>query len=841
MYRVFPRPSCLKHYVLTAVVILLASCLTIVSQAQSLGPSGQQIGPTPPAAAQEPDHGARDYVVPGELPADAGKVISAKPEKGASAAAAEGGTASYSLVQETVEYKSIVGVTYTLRAYSGKYVRWAFQDSDLDADGISQEQIYELVYLTDLNYAHMSEMLGGEPVGSGPLTIALVDPGPGNAGLGWVGAKGLDIAPSVLSEIKKYLALGQLQPVIQHEMSHNFDIYSWPVNYLSYYGDFGHAWTQFLQHYTLFYASFGDFDMTPKSALAYHTRRLTKAWDAAGDAASWSACMRNGGGCEGLGIHPNEGWSGFMLRFSRLHGRAAVRKAFSYLKSYTGAAPVTPEDKNDLLVKALAHGANANVICEVDAWNWGATPAARSAIAALYPASNPLCADADADGYSKATGDYNDSAAAVHPGAVEVQNGVDDDCDDVVDDLTFTEPATGDFASPMSVSATGSIAGRISAGDSDTFNLNVTQPRQVVFELCSDPDFQGWLFMYRSDGGWFDYQYVFAGGCTPKTYQLNEVRQWRFEVALNSSSLPGKYSLRYYTRDPWPAKWGTLAPVTANGSAYRFSVTANSLANTGATPTHVRFWVDGYGFVGSAPYAATTVFNWTPPTPLAGGTYKYRAQLLSGTVPVEAATAPQAFNAGMSISPESKNFGGEGGDGTIQVTATAGLAWTATSDAAWLTVTSGSPGSGNGTVGYAVAPNPGLTPRLGIITINGQDPHRRAVRADSLNPRRDRDGGQRRHAQRQVHRQALRDCGQDRDRQLRDRQRDRDCSGRLPGHLGQADVPPGPDRSSHKCANHRRHTGRAEREVSGEPRRASERGCRGRSGRRHDYRQRPHV
>ena len=709
-----PRPSSsLKHYLLTALLIVLPFGLMTVVRAQNLGP-------TLPTAAQEPDYGARDYVVPGELPPDAGKVISARPEKGVTAATSEGGTAASSIVQETIQYKSIVGVTYTLRAYSGKYVRWAFQDSDLDADGLSPDQIYELVHLTDINYAHMSELLGGEPSGSGLLTIALVDPGAGNAGLGWVGAKGLDIAPFMLNDIKTYLAVGQLHGVILHEMSHNFDIYSWPVSYINYYGDFSHTWTHFLQHYILFYASWGDLDKTPKASLAYETTRLTRVWDAAGNAATWSACVRNGAGCPGLGIAPNDGWSGFMLRFARLHGRAAMKKAFSYLKSYAGATPVTPEDKNDLLVKALAYGANANVLCEVDAWNWEVSAAARTAIAGLYPASNPMCTDADADGYSKATGDYNDSAAGVHPGATEVQNGVDDDCNDVVDDLSFTEPAAGDFASPLGVSATGRITGRITTGDSDNFNLNVTQPRKVIFELCSDPDFQGWLFMYKSDGSWFDYQWVPAGGCSPKTYQLNEVRQWRFEIALNTSSLPGKYSLRYYTPDTWPAGWGTTAPVSANGSAYRFSVTTNSLANTNATPTHVRFWVDGYGFVGTAPYSATTVFNWTPPTPLPDGEYTYRAQLLSGTVPVEATTAPRSFNVGLSVSPAAERFGGEGGTGTLQVTATDGLAWTAASDAAWLSVTSGSPGAGDGTVGYTVAPNTGLTLRTGTITINGK-------------------------------------------------------------------------------------------------------------------------
>jgi len=41
--------------------------------------------------------------------------------------------------------------------------------------------------------------------------------------------------------------------------------------------------------------------------------------------------------------------------------------------------------------------------------------------------------DVDADAYSGATGDCNDSNPAVNPGAVEVFNGIDDDCDALVD------------------------------------------------------------------------------------------------------------------------------------------------------------------------------------------------------------------------------------------------------------------------------------------------------------------------------------------------------------------------------------------------------------------------
>ena len=61
-----------------------------------------------------------------------------------------------------------------------------------------------------------------------------------------------------------------------------------------------------------------------------------------------------------------------------------------------------------------------------------------------------------------------------------------------------------------------------------------------------------------------------------------------------------------------------------------------------------------------------------------------------------------------------------GGTGSVSVTAGAACSWTATSNAAWLTISSGASGTGNGTVGYSVAANPNCTGRSGSLTIAGQ-------------------------------------------------------------------------------------------------------------------------
>jgi hypothetical protein len=60
-----------------------------------------------------------------------------------------------------------------------------------------------------------------------------------------------------------------------------------------------------------------------------------------------------------------------------------------------------------------------------------------------------------------------------------------------------------------------------------------------------------------------------------------------------------------------------------------------------------------------------------------------------------------------------------GGTGTVGVTSQAGCGWTATSNAPWLSITSGGSGSGNGNVSFSAAPNTGPG-RVGTLTIAGE-------------------------------------------------------------------------------------------------------------------------
>lgn len=61
-----------------------------------------------------------------------------------------------------------------------------------------------------------------------------------------------------------------------------------------------------------------------------------------------------------------------------------------------------------------------------------------------------------------------------------------------------------------------------------------------------------------------------------------------------------------------------------------------------------------------------------------------------------------------------------GGAGSVDVLAGAGCSWTASSGAAWLSITSGASGSGNGTVAFSAAPEESGAPRTGTLLIAGQ-------------------------------------------------------------------------------------------------------------------------
>jgi hypothetical protein len=71
------------------------------------------------------------------------------------------------------------------------------------------------------------------------------------------------------------------------------------------------------------------------------------------------------------------------------------------------------------------------------------------------------------------------------------------------------------------------------------------------------------------------------------------------------------------------------------------------------------------------------------------------------------------------VSPPSAALGVGGGAGTFEVNTKDACPWTATSNDAWLHVTAGGSGSGDGTVTFSADANPG-TARTGTIVVGGK-------------------------------------------------------------------------------------------------------------------------
>jgi hypothetical protein len=87
------------------------------------------------------------------------------------------------------------------------------------------------------------------------------------------------------------------------------------------------------------------------------------------------------------------------------------------------------------------------------------------------------------------------------------------------------------------------------------------------------------------------------------------------------------------------------------------------------------------------------------------------------TVTVSQAAAPPPCP--YSISPTSQAVDATGGSGSVAVTSGNACAWTASSNASWITISSGATGSGNGSVAFTIAANSGGS-RGGTLTIAGQ-------------------------------------------------------------------------------------------------------------------------
>ncbi|MBK9675672.1 MAG: hypothetical protein IPO82_10765 [Betaproteobacteria bacterium] len=169
----------------------------------------------------------------------------------------------------------------------------------------------------------------------------------------------------------------------------------------------------------------------------------------------------------------------------------------------------------------------------------------------------------------------------------------------------------------------------------------------------------------------------------------------------------------------------TFTVTQATGCTYAVSPSSISTAATAGSGTVAVTSGTGCGWTAASSASWLTVTSGASGS--GNGTVAYSTGANAGgvrtatlTIGGNAVTVTQAAQScSYTLSPASGSFTAAGGTGTATMNVSAGCAWTAASNASWLTVTAGATGSGNGSVSYSAAVNTGPA-RAANLTIGGK-------------------------------------------------------------------------------------------------------------------------
>jgi hypothetical protein len=344
---------------------------------------------------------------------------------------------------------------------------------------------------------------------------------------------------------------------------------------------------------------------------------------------------------------------GMVLRLAQLLGVPATHRSLVQLRQFVetrqlDGSTMTAAQKADLILESFSSGAQTNLACYFDTWHWPVTPALRTQLNTTFGADNAACADADSDQFSAVQGDLDDGDSSVHPGATEVLNGVDDDCNGIVDDLLFAE--AGDFpgsvASSFALTLPARVRGALATSDGDYFHIDLTEPTRVRFTIRSvDGLFKGWLFLFRQGTtSWRNTLHVGTTGASDTT-QVLEAGRWDFSVELNTDSAPGQYEVVVESVPEWPVLVYPPTPVNVASNCWRLSSPPVPASLSERSNLLARFWVTGIGWVATnpVPSSAGVTHDWLAPFLTNLRIARYRVQFFDGDFAAEAVTEAVPF------------------------------------------------------------------------------------------------------------------------------------------------------------------------------------------------------
>ena len=306
--------------------------------------------------------------------------------------------------------------------------------------------------------------------------------------------------------------------------------------------------------------------------------------------------------------------------------------------------------------------------------------------------------------------------------------------------FTVTQDAAGgsNKITPVSVTASNFITGneptKAIDGDLSTFwNSGGIPPQWIQLDLGQSYSVtQIRLNVRQTPDGTTNHE-IYGG---PQSTNLSPLRvlsgftqmgQW-----LQADFSPAATNVRFIkintTSSPSWVAWNEIEVYGTPGGGCSYSLNKTSQQFSAAGGTDNVSVTAGT----NCPWTATTTFAWIHITGgqsgSGNGIVSYSVDPNTGgqrfgtiTIAGQTFTVNQDSGCAVGFTPTNATVAAGGVTGnTISVSAGATCSWTATSNASWITINSGSSGTGNGTVNYSVASNPNTSQRTGTITIAGQ-------------------------------------------------------------------------------------------------------------------------
>jgi len=271
--------------------------------------------------------------------------------------------------------------------------------------------------------------------------------------------------------------------------------------------------------------------------------------------------------------------------------------------------------------------------------------------------------------------------------------------------LTFTVSQAGGAPSPTCTFALSSTGQTIGA-EGGAGSIDVSAADGCAWEAASNAE---WLTITAGSSatgnGTVRYAASANSGASPRSAVLTIAKQ---SVTVTQAAAAA------------PACTFTVAPATVDAPAGGVSGSITLTASDSSciwTASSKASWISVTSAStgnGSASIAFTVAENTATTT--RSGSITVGGQTV--TVDQAAAAAPACT---FSVAPTTSDVPAGGGTTSVALTASdSSCAWTASTDASWISVTSASTGTGSASITFAVAENTATTTRSGAVTVGGQ-------------------------------------------------------------------------------------------------------------------------